>query len=146
MIRTVLIAATLFATPAFADVTVTAPWARASILASRPGAVYLTLQGDSADILLTVSTPMANAALIHSVETGEDGIARMGALETLPLAAGAVVTMVPGDMHIMLMDLTEKLVEGETFPLHLTFETGGEVTIDVPILGIASKGPVEAMQ
>tara|TARA_R110002124_G_scaffold45981_2_gene138512 strand:+ start:8631 stop:8885 length:255 start_codon:yes stop_codon:yes gene_type:complete len=84
--------------------------------------------------------------MIHSVETGEDGIARMSALATLPLAAGAVATMAPGDMHIMLTDLTEKLQEGGTFPLHLTFETGGEVTIDVPILGIASKGPVEATQ
>ena len=146
MIRTVLIAATLFATPAFADVTVTAPWARASILASRPGAVYLTIKADPADNLLAVSTPIAKAAVIHSVETGDDGIARMSALATLPLAAGTVVTMAPGDMHIMLTDLTEKLVEGETFPLHLTFETGGEVTIDVPILGIASKGPVEATQ
>ena len=146
MIRTVLIAATLFATPAFADVTVTAPWARASILASRPGAAYLTIKADPADTLLSVSTPVANAAMIHSVETGEDSIARMGALATLPLAAGAVVTMAPGDMHIMLTDLAEKLVEGKNFPLHLTFETGGEVTIDVPILGIASKGPVEATQ
>ena len=146
MIRTVLTAATIFAAPVSADVIVASGWARASILASRPGAVYLTLQADPSDALLFVSTPVANAANIHSVETGEGGIARMGTVVRLPLAAGAVVTMEPGDMHIMLMKLTKKLVEGESFPLTLTFENTGEMTIDVPILGIAAKGPAEATQ
>jgi copper(I)-binding protein len=54
--------------------------------------------------------------------------------------------MEPGDMHIMLMKLTKKLVEGESFPLTLTFENTGEMTIDVPILGIAAKGPAQATQ
>jgi copper(I)-binding protein len=81
MIRIVLTAATIFAAPVSADVIVASGWARASILASRPGAVYLTLQADPSDALLFVSTPMANAAIIHSVETGEGGIARMGTVD-----------------------------------------------------------------
>lgn len=33
------------------------------------------------------------------------------------------------------------MVEGETFALTLIFEDDSEVTIDVPILGFAARGP-----
>lgn len=42
---------------------------------------------------------------------------------------------------MMLMGLSIKLVEGMTFPLTLRFETAGEITIDVPVLGVAAAGP-----
>ena len=41
----------------------------------------------------------------------------------------------------MLMDLTAPIVEGETLPITLTFERGGVVELQVPILAIAAKGP-----
>ena len=41
----------------------------------------------------------------------------------------------------MLMKLQEPMAEGETFPLTLTFSDGGKVTVEVPILGIAARGP-----
>lgn len=152
MFRTVLIAAllsaapALAATPALAEVTVTAPWARASILASRPAAVYLTLSADPGDRLLSLSTPLADKAMVHSVETGADGIARMSPMQDLPLAAGVAVTMAPGGMHIMLTGLSRKLVEGESFPLTLTFENAGAMTLQVPVQGIAAKAPPETAQ
>ena len=33
------------------------------------------------------------------------------------------------------------MTEGETFPLTLLFVDGREVTVEVPILGIAARGP-----
>ena len=44
-------------------------------------------------------------------------------------------------MHLMLMALNEKLEEGSTFPLTLTFEDAGEISVEVPVLGIAATGP-----
>jgi copper(I)-binding protein len=41
----------------------------------------------------------------------------------------------------MLMRLQQPMTEGETFPLTLLFVDGGEVTVEVPILGIAARGP-----
>ncbi|MGR3570673.1 copper chaperone PCu(A)C [Brevirhabdus sp.] len=148
MFRPVMIAALLstapaLSTPALAEVTVTAPWARASILASRPAAVYLTLSADPGDRLLSLSTPLAEKAMVHTVETGADGIARMSPMQDLPLAAGVAVTMAPGGMHIMLTGLSRKLVEGESFPLTLTFEDAGTMTLQVPVQGIAAKAPPE---
>ncbi|KKL54192.1 hypothetical protein LCGC14_2267880 [marine sediment metagenome] len=144
MIRHILTATLLSAAPAFAQVAVTDPWARASILASRPGVAYLTLQADAADILHAISTPVAKTAMIHDVVTGPDGIARMRAVQALPIPAGEAQVMAPGGMHIMLVGLSDTLRSGDSFPLSLTFENAGEITVEVQVMRAASMGPKEA--
>lgn len=124
-----------------ADVTVSDPWARASILASRPGAAYLTLESDVPERLVGVTSPMAAQVMVHAVETDTAGVSRMVHLETLELEPRVPMVMTPGDMHLMLMELTAKLEEGTHLPLTLTFETAGEMTIEVPVLGPGASGP-----
>lgn len=139
-----LIAAALaLPTAAYAEVSVREPWARASILASRPGAAYLTLTSDSIDLLLEASTPVAENVMIHAVETDQAGLARMKHMETVELPAGEAVAFEPGGMHLMLTGLHSKLLEGSTFPLTLVFRSGQEITVDVPVLGPAAAGPAE---
>jgi len=130
-----------WAPAAMADVTVSDPWARASILASRPGAAYLTLESDIADRLMALETPAAGHVMLHGSETDKTGVSRMHHIETLDLAPGTPITFAPGGMHVMLMDLVEKLEEGRTFPLTLSFETAGEITVEVPVLSITATGP-----
>lgn len=138
-----IVAAFLATVPTFslADVSVTAPWARATIVANRPGAAYLSLSSDTGDRRRSVSSPVAEQVTIHAVEAGENGVARMVPVEAIDLPAGETVTLSPGTMHLMLMHLEQKLVEGATLPLTLTFETAEEITVEVPILGIAAAGP-----
>lgn len=136
-----LLIAASFPISASAEVTVSQPWARASILASRPGAAYLTLSSDTNDRLLSASTPVAAQVMIHAAETDAGGVSRMMHLEMLDLPAGKTVTFFPGSMHLMLMGLADKLEEGASFPLTLTFEVTGDVTVEVPVLGIAATGP-----
>lgn len=126
---------------AMADVTVSGPWARASILASRPGAAYLTLQSDTGDRLTSLETPYADQVMLHGTQSDANGVSRMIHIETLDLTAGAPVTLAPGGMHMMLMGLTAKLEEGSSFPLTLTFENAGDITVEVPVLGVAATGP-----
>lgn len=40
----------------------------------------------------------------------------------------------------MLMGLTQTLEIGTRFPLTLTFQNAGEVTVSVEVLGMAAKG------
>ena len=131
-------------TLSIAEVTVTSPWARATIIANRPGAGYLSLTSDTGDRLLSVSSPVAGMVMIHAVETDGNGVSRMVHLDALDLPEGETVTLAPGDMHLMLMQLTQKLDEGMSFPLTLTFETAGEIMVEVPVLGIAATGPEDA--
>jgi copper(I)-binding protein len=126
---------------AAAEVTVTDPWARATILANRPGAAYLTRESDTNDRLMAIETPAAGHVMIHRIETDGSGVSRMVHLETLDLPPGKPVALAPGGMHLMLMDLAEKLEEGGTFPLTLRFEEAGEMTVEIPILGVAAVGP-----
>jgi copper(I)-binding protein len=138
-----LAAACLVAFPivALAEVTVTDPWARASILASRPGAAYLTLLSDTDDRLLSAATPVAGQVMVHAAEMDANGVTRMIHLDTLDLPAEQAVRFAPGGMHLMLMGLADKLDEGAEFPLTLTFEHAGTITVTVPVLGVAATGP-----
>jgi len=117
-------------------------WARACVLASRPGAAYVTIESAAEDRLLDVTTPVAGQVMIHAVEKDGD-VSRMKHIETLELPAGEQVTHAPGGMHLMLMGLQDKLSEGTAFPMTLNFGKAGEITVDVSVLGIAAEGPQE---
>ena len=56
-------------------------------------------------------------------------------------APGEAVALEPGGMHIMLMDLQRPMVEGESYTLSVIFADGTEASVEVPILGIAARGP-----
>lgn len=133
-------------TAALAELAVSGPWARASVLASRPGAAYLTLESAGGDRLIGLTTPVAEAVTIHAVEQGDDGTSRMVLLPALDLPAGERVELAPGGTHLMLMGLKDKLAEGSRFFLTLEFEAAGPITVEVPVLGIAATGPGGAGQ
>lgn len=135
------------ASPALAEesVRVSDAWARASILASRPGAAYVTIESASEDRLVGVTTPVAGHVMIHAIESDGD-VSRMKHIETLDLPAGQRITLAPGGMHLMLMGLKDKLSEGTAFPMTFSFETAGEITVDVFVLGIAAEGPQEVTE
>mgnify|MGYP000535392892 FL=1 len=120
-------------------------WARASVLASRPVASYLTIESAVEDRLLGVTTPVAGHVMIHAVEKDGD-VSRMKHIETLELPTGERITLAPGGMHLMLMGLQDKLSEGTTFPMTLSFENAGEITVEVSVLGIAAEGPREVSE
>ena len=111
-------------------------WARASLGNAPNSAAYMTLMthGD-ADRLIAVSTPVAERAELHSHVMDGD-IARMRPVEAIEIAPEEPAMLEPGGLHVMLMGLTVKLEEGGTLPLVLTFENAGEITVDLPILGL----------
>ena len=135
------------ASPTLAEesVRISDAWARASVLASRPVASYLTIESAVEDRLLGVATPVAGHVMIHAVEKDGD-ISRMKHIETLELPSGERFTLAPGGMHLMLMGLQDKLSEGTTFPMTLSFENAGEIKIEVSVLGIAAEGPQEVAE
>lgn len=141
--------ATLFAAvlpcAAVAEVTISDPWARASVLASRPAAAYLTMTSDRADRLIAASSPVAEHIMIHATERDPEGIVRMRHLEFLELVSGNPTTLAPGGIHLMLTGLSGPLLQGGRIPLTLRYEIAGEVTIEVPVLGLGATGP-EDMQ
>ena len=126
-------------------VTIEHPWARATAPAAQAGAAYfiLTTQAEAPDLLVTASTPVAERVELHT-HLMDDGIMRMRPVEAIEVSPGTPTVLEPGGLHVMLMGLQGPLVESETFPLTLVFETAGEVTVDVMVQSITTGGPADA--
>lgn len=121
------------------DVMIQQPWARASIGKAPNSAAYMTLEvmGDEADRLIAVASPLAAKAELHT-HLMEGGVAKMRPVDAIEVAPGAPTVLAPGGLHIMLMGLSEPLVEGATIPLTLTFERAGEITLEAPVVGLGA--------
>src|SRR3546814_7663300 len=87
----------------------------------------------SSDVCSSDPSPVAEHVEIH--EHVMDGNAmRMRPVDGVPLPAGGMAELQPGGYHVMLIGLKHPLKQGEHFPLTLTFEKAGTVTIEVPVL------------
>ena len=117
-------------------------WARATPGKAENGAAYLTIQSPTADRLLSLSSPVAKKAELHTMSM-EGMVMKMRPLASLDIPAGQPVTLKPGGDHIMLIGLNGPLREGQSFPLTLTFENAGarEVTVAVEKPGAAGPAP-----
>ena len=67
-------------------------------------------------------------------ETAMDmGAMVMQQIMALDLPAGQTVNLEPGGYHVMLIDLAEPLVEGDTFNLTLDFAEADDLTVEVVV-------------
>lgn len=113
--------------------TVEQAWARALPPNAPAAAVYLSVNNPgAADRLLSVSTPMAARAELHTVR--KDGeLLKMVEEKSVEVPANGALAFVPGGRHVMLMGLQKPLIAGEHFQLTLEFEAAGprEVRVDI---------------
>lgn len=130
--------------PVLAQVTVTAPWVRATVAQQKSTGAFMQLQSPAAVKLVSVSTPVAGVAEVH--EMAMDGqVMRMRAVPALDLPAGKAVELKPGGYHVMLMELKAPVKEGDQIPLTLVFEGADkkretvQVNASVKALGAPAK-------
>ena len=121
---------------AVADGTVVArdAWVREAPPGAQVLAAYLTLEnpGTKADKLVAVLSPDFARVEIHATEI-RDGIARMIAIDTLPIPAHAVVKLAPGGYHLMLHRPRRALAAGMSVTLQLRFDSGARLTVVAPV-------------
>ena len=137
------LAASLVASAALAQTNqleVSNAWARATPGKAENGAAYLTIQSPTADRLLSLSSPVAKKAELHTMSM-EGMVMKMRPLANLDIPAGQPVTLKPGGQHVMLLGLDAPLREGQSFPLTLTFEKAGTRTVTVAIEKPGAAGP-----
>ena len=125
------------------DVVIKDAWARASIGVNRPGAAYMTIRNtsDEAVTLTGIRTDLAMMPEIHQTSTTAEGVSSMAPAGEIVIAPGESVSLEPGGLHAMLMRLQRPMAKGESFYLILDFSDGGEISVEVPILGITARGP-----
>jgi copper(I)-binding protein len=94
----------------------------------------MTIQNaGSADALIGVKAALAPHSALHSMVM-DGGVMRMRQIERIDLPAGATVELQQQTgVHIMLEGLTQPLKPGESFPMKLSFEKAGEITVDIHV-------------
>jgi copper(I)-binding protein len=117
-------------------------WARATPGGAKTAALYMTLvnKGAAEDRLVSVSTPVAGKAEVHSTTT-ENGVMHMGPVAALGVKPGTPTVLKPGGYHVMLTDLKAPLVAGQTFTVSLTFEKAGTVEATATVQKVGAMGP-----
>jgi len=113
------------------DLVIHQPWSRATPRSAKVGAGYLKIEnkGDTADRLVSVSSPIAGVTQIHAMSI-TDGVMKMRELKDgVNIPAGGSVMLKPGGNHIMFMKLGAPIRKGEAFEATLTFEKAGTATV-----------------
>jgi copper(I)-binding protein/putative intracellular protease/amidase len=95
-------------------------------------AAYLIIENmsESASALLAARADIAGAVELHRAEM-DNGMMRMRKLDRINLPVGQ--TEITGELHIMLIDVTKRLVAGDEVALTLQFENTISKTVVVPV-------------
>ena len=93
----------------------------------------LANKANASDRLTAAASDVAAEVQIHEMSV-VNGIMKMRQLtDGLAIPAGGSVTLKPGSYHVMLIGLKKPLTVGETFPLTLTFQRAGNISVTVQV-------------
>lgn len=138
-VASLTLAGALTAAPAWAqqasteNLLISGGFARATASMMTAGAAFMSIESKAeADRLVAFSTPACNRPELHT-HINDNGVMQMRQVEAIDVPAGGAAVLQPGGLHLMMIDLTGQLVEGETLELTLVFEKAGEVSLSVPV-------------
>ena len=100
------------------------------------GAVFFMIHNNTEtdDRLVAAASDVAKLVELHTHKEDANGVMQMLKVEEgFPVAAGEMHELARGGDHVMLMGLTRELKDGDTFPLTLTFEQAGDVTVEAVV-------------
>lgn len=117
-----------------ADLSVEDPWVREAPAPRTTTAAYMVLRNlSSREIVLTGgSTPAAKVLELHEM-IDEGGTMRMRKVERLVIPAKDSLTLRPGGLHLMLIELTRPLKIGEKVPITLTTADGRTIAVEADV-------------
>jgi len=143
LIQSTTLAALLIAGAAHAQVTIEAPWVRATVPQQGGSAAFMRLTAKSDTKLVQARSAVAKTVEIHEMAL-ENDVMKMRHVPALALPAGQTVALEPGGYHIMLLGLHGQIQQGDQVPLTLTFEDGTgkrhSVEVQAPARAVTSTG------
>jgi len=120
-----------------AKLIVTDAWMRASLGQVPTTAAYFKVEnrGTNEDKLLSVSTPVAGMAHLHN-SAEANGVMTMTAVNALIVKPGETVTLTPGGVHVMVMNMKAPIKAGSKVQMVLTFERAGRIEVEAEVRGL----------
>jgi copper(I)-binding protein len=119
------------------------PWSRATPKGASAGAAYLTItnNGNTADRVTCTSSDVSAQCQIHTMAM-DNGVMKMRPVEGgLEIAPGQTVTLKPGGLHVMLVDLKHPLEQGKAAEATFQFEKAGTIKVAFPVLALGAPAP-----
>ncbi|PVB62986.1 copper chaperone PCu(A)C [Labrenzia sp. 011] len=123
------------------DLTITSAWTRATPPKAKAGGgfIEITNNGTEDDRLIAAASDVAGKVELHEMAV-TDGVMTMREKENgIEIPAGETVALQPGGLHIMFMGLNQPFKEGTTVPVVLTFETAGDVAVELDVAKMGAK-------
>jgi copper(I)-binding protein len=125
------------------DLHIAHPWSQELPPNAPNVAAYFVVHnnGTSADTLLSVDSPISDAAQLHE-HVHKDGLMKMQQVQSVEVAPGKDLVFAPGAYHVMLMQPKDRslLTDGKRFPLTLHFKNAGDITVEVAVQKQAPEG------
>ena len=110
------------------------------------GYATITNAASAPDRLVSASLSSAPKGEVHAMSM-ENGVMHMSRLDQgLDIAPGATVTLKPGGFHLMFLNPSAPLKEGETVKGTLTFAKAGVIPVTFAVAGMAAKGAPGGME
>ncbi|NDW07650.1 copper chaperone PCu(A)C [Jiella pacifica] len=122
------------------DLTIDHPSSRPTSPGAKVGVGYVSIRNDGskADRLIGGSATVAGRFEIHASSV-EDGVARMRRVDDgIVVEPGATVKLASGGVHVMLLDLKQQIVKGQSFDGTLAFERAGTVPVRFMVEGFGA--------
>jgi periplasmic copper chaperone A len=109
-------------------------WARPASEGRMSAAYFLITNFENEnDTLISVQSDVAQLVEIHESYELEEGMMGMREVPELEIPAQSTVRLQQGGLHIMLIQVTQTLADGDTFELTLNFARTGEQTVEIPV-------------
>ncbi len=132
--RTLLLLSLFIGAPAWSQVEIEKPWARATAPGAKVAAGYMIIRNKSAspDRLVSVRSPAA--ARVETHVTVKDGdISRMREVKGYEVPANGSFELKPGGAHLMFVDPARVFKEGDKLPATLRFQRAGEIKVEFSV-------------
>ena len=115
-------------------ITIIDPRIRALPPGQKVTAMYMQLQNISNKDhdLVRVESDISPMIELHT-HTNNDGVMRMGKVESIPVPAKSTAEAKPGSYHVMIMGLSRDLKLGEKIDFNLVFKDGSNIPVSAEV-------------
>jgi hypothetical protein len=140
-----VVLAAAFGSTAFAQVTLKDPWVRATVAGQKATGAFMQISAPGGARLVEVRSSVAGVAELHEM-TMEGTTMKMRAVPGIELPPGKAVELKPGGYHVMLMDLKQPLLEGQSVALTLVVvgrdQKRETLEIKAPVRALSAQMPM----
>jgi periplasmic copper chaperone A len=133
-VQVLIAGAVLAAPPQPQDVSVVEPWVRLPPPGAKNTGAFMVLKnsGKADRKVVSASNPASKVTELHT-HIDEGGVKKMRQVPSIEVKAGGSTELKPGSLHVMLIDLTAPLKEGQQVPITLKFDDGSTTVIQAPV-------------